>query len=120
MGQGHAEYRAGVRVLDPDAASVRFDDQLAEGQAQAPVAAPTRLRRRGLNEALEDALALIRRDAAASVDDPKHGRSARLRGFEPDGAALGGVPDGVVDQVLEHPAQEISIRADAGDVQVSD
>jgi hypothetical protein len=120
MRKRHAEYRARVRVVDPDVSAVRFHDQLAEGETKAPVAAVPRLAFRELNEAFEDALALIHRDAASRVGDPKLGGRARARGLEPHGAPFGSVPDGVVDQVLEHTAQQVSIGVNAGATHVGD
>src|ERR1700678_3575357 len=55
------------RAFGPDAAAVLLNDAAAEGEAKAGAAQSARVRSVALLEALEDALQLLGRDAAALV-----------------------------------------------------
>ena len=99
-----------VKSAPPGAASptatvplVGSHDLLDDGQAEA--GSPRRPCAGGVeaNESFEDALPVVRRNAGSVVGDGDDGVTGRRVAVHRDGAR--GVPDGVVDQIADHPGQ---------------
>ena len=82
-------------AFHPDAPAMRFDGQLAEGQAQARRHFAPGLAALDLAELLEDAVERLGRDAFARVADTEQQQTLRRLGGGRDGAAGGRELDGV-------------------------
>src|SRR5436190_4928235 len=93
---------AGRRVSGPDPALVRLDDRPGDREAEAAAAAAARARGIGPVEAIEDELALARRDPRPVVVD--HDPQVAAGGDRGDGddAVDRSVLDRVADHVPEH------------------
>src|ERR1019366_9315902 len=120
-GDGGVGPAVGPVAFDPGAAAVALGDGLHEGEGgpaapHAPaVAAPFGRAscRRASNEALEDAFALVGRDAGPTVDDANDYGSVLARRADGDDAGTGGVLDRVVDEVDDRELDRALVDARA-------
>src|SRR5690606_33282866 len=109
---GHEEPRAAALLaLDPDAAAVRLDDALGDGEAEADAAAA---RVAGLPEAVEEVRELIGRDAGPGVADLEAHLVAIAFDVDAHAPAFGRELDGVADEVAERLEQAVAVDADSG------
>src|SRR5262245_61938005 len=110
MREPDAEDGARVAVFYADRAAVRFHRQAAEREPEAAIAPGSEpLLGGALNERLEHALALVRRDAAALIGNTQQrGPLARARA-DADRRAGGSVANRIVHEVLERTAQQIGV-----------
>ena len=69
-------------------------------------------------EPLEDPGPVLGCDAGALVGDVQHDAADVFVGLQPDGAAVGGVPLRVVDQVGQHLVQALAVAEDPQVVRV--
>jgi hypothetical protein len=83
---------------------VRFGGELAEREPQAPPGPARGGAGVGLHEPFEDAPAQVGRHPAPGVGDAQLDLVAVPAGRHAHRGARRRVPDGVLDQVLEHPA----------------
>src|SRR5450759_4023212 len=81
--KGEGEPRAPAPVLGADRATVRFDDPLADGQAQAAPPGAAR------PERVEDAIQVTRRDRGSLILDPRFEHPVPLRRADLDLPAWG-------------------------------
>src|SRR5580704_1733629 len=112
-GQREAEPRAAVRdVFDPDTLPVGLDERLGDGEAQpgARVAGPPR-------EQSEDLVAAFGAHAGTVVSYVHRDRlRVREDAADRDRAVLRAVPDGVLQQVGEHPGNQRQVDVDRREV----
>ncbi|MCX5741384.1 MAG: hypothetical protein NT062_02665 [Proteobacteria bacterium] len=111
IGNPDREGCSGRGVFDPDLSAVRLDRELAEREAEATVR--THRRGSGLDEPLEDSLAQILGNSWARIADRELHPAAHRRGRHANACAFGGVPDRVLEQVLDDPTQEIDVGVGA-------
>src|SRR6267378_3491745 len=112
-GNGEMKVRALPHfALDPDAATVNFDEMFGDGQAQAGAADFARAGNVNPVEALEDARLVRPRDADSSVGD-REGHFGAVGGrADHDLTAGRSVLHGVVQQILENFGKTAAVSGD--------
>ena len=104
---GGSDARAIGAVLEPETPAVSLDDdrEIASPRPGARV----RAGRVAAEERLEDAPAVRRRDARPRVGDLDLNGAVHGLGADRDAAVRGRVPDGVLDEVEQHPLQALGV-----------
>src|SRR5258706_8066603 len=98
--------------LQLDAAAVRLDDLLGDGQPQAGALGLAREQVVAAVEALEDPLAVLGADAGAVVLDFDGDAPSRAARAHPDALLFASVLDGVVQEVQYHLGHGLAIDVD--------
>jgi hypothetical protein len=111
-GEGHTSPAAGVKQLD--LAAVRLDDGPANRESEPGSAAGPRRFASAAMKRLEDPFALSRVDSLARVGHFDLYLPFAALGADRHGAVAWRVPDGVLDEVEEHPLDLLGIRAHRG------
>ena len=101
---GEGEGRASGGAVDPDAAAVEFDEGLGEGEAEAEAAEAFPVAFEAV-VGLEESLLFLLADAGACVVDLDNEVRVVMSGAEGDPPALGGILEGVIEEVEDDLAE---------------
>src|SRR4029450_10014433 len=121
LGHGQAQLEAGPLagrggVGEQQLSALGVGQLAGDVQAETDPAGQPGRPRVELGEALEDALALGRRDPGAAVLHGEDGQGADAAGLDPDRRAVGGVLGRVVEQVAQHLADGLGGGPDGQDL----